>query len=499
MSDTSIILLYLLLGHVIGDFVLQSQALATAKRTQARSLALHIGLVLLAHIVTLIPLRQLLSTWSSDWFWVLPAVVLAHAAIDAGKAAYERRFGETLATFAIDQALHVSCLVIAADMLAPATSSTPIDFSLRQRVAVVAIAYIICTLAGSAIVRLVLARYPLQPEEPNEPADPSPARMGHAIGVLERSLGLTFILLDSWTRPSRHHHGEVNCPVQGSRTTPLWRILPDRHADELAGNRGGRRRDRPLFGIAVMTAASIYLFVVLLLALVSFYTQRLRPDVTALLVMLSLLLPWQPTDGGLSSILTPGEAFHGFGSPALLMVASMFVLSAAMVRTGAAQMLGGQLLRRTATSELRFQLTVLTLVTAFSAIVNDTTTVLVWMPPVMAICRERGYAPSRILMLLAFASLLGGKWTLIGTRSNVILSDYLLDRTGEGLAFFRLCSGWRGGVRRVRHVVCVDRPPLLASRRSAAVARKPLRSGRVLDRDDGRTQFRSCRQDAGRT
>ena len=44
-----------------------------------------------------------------------------------------------------------------------------------------------------------------------------------------------------------------------------------------------------------MTAASTYLAVVLLLALVSFYTQRLRPDVTALLVMLSLLVPWQPT------------------------------------------------------------------------------------------------------------------------------------------------------------------------------------------------------------
>jgi len=185
-----------------------------------------------------------------------------------------------------------------------------------------------------------------------------------------------------------------------------------------------------------MTPASIYLAVVLLLALVSFYTQRLRPDVTALLVMLSLLLPWQPSEQGLTAILTPSQAFHGFGSPALLMVASMFVLSAAMVRTGAAQMLGGRLLAAGATSELRFQLTVLTLVTGFSAIVNDTTTVLVWMPPVMAICRERGYAPSRILILLAFASLLGGKWTLIGTRSNVILSDYLLENTGEGLAFF---------------------------------------------------------------
>jgi di/tricarboxylate transporter len=185
-----------------------------------------------------------------------------------------------------------------------------------------------------------------------------------------------------------------------------------------------------------MTAESIYLAVVLALALVSFYLHRLRPDVTALLVMLSLLVPWRPTEDGLRAVLDAEEAFAGFGSSALIMVAAMFVLSAAMVRTGAAQLLGGRLLAAGAVTERRFQVTVLCLVTAFSAVVNDTTTVLVWMPPVMAICRERGYSPSRILILLAFGSLLGGQWTLIGTRSNVILSDYLRALTGEGLPFF---------------------------------------------------------------
>ncbi len=201
-----------------------------------------------------------------------------------------------------------------------------------------------------------------------------------------------------------------------------------------------------------MSAEAIFLAVVLLLALVSFYTQVLRPDVTALLVMLSLLVPWRSGPSGLQPILLPGAAFHGFGSPALIMVASMFVLSAAMVRTGAAQLLGGRLLAIGARTELRFQLTILTVVTLFSAVINDTTTVLVWMPMVMAACRERGYPPSRVLILLAFASLLGGQWTLIGTRSNVIVSDYLQARTGQGLDFFAFtpvalavwlaCIGW---------------------------------------------------------
>jgi di/tricarboxylate transporter len=181
---------------------------------------------------------------------------------------------------------------------------------------------------------------------------------------------------------------------------------------------------------------SIYLFVVLLLALAAFYAQWLRPDVTALLVMISLIVPWRPTTEGLRGILEPADAFHGFGSPALIMVAAMFVLSAAMVRTGAAQLLGGRIMQAGSGSELRFQMTVLGIITLFSAVINDTTTVLVWMPLVMAVCRERGYAPSRILLLLAYASLLGGQWTLIGTRSNVILSDYLRSRTGEELGFF---------------------------------------------------------------
>jgi len=191
-----------------------------------------------------------------------------------------------------------------------------------------------------------------------------------------------------------------------------------------------------------MTPESVYLAVVLLAAMVSFYLQKLRTDLTALLVMLSLLVPWRPTDEGLRSILSPTQAFHGFGSPALIMVASMFVLSAAMVRTGAAEWIGGRLLKRGATSELRFQLTVLALATLLSSVINDTTTVLVWMPPVLAICRERGYAPARVLMLLAFGSLLGGQWTLIGTRSNVILSDYMADfdraagGVGQGFGFF---------------------------------------------------------------
>ena len=89
----------------------------------------------------------------------------------------------------------------------------------------------------------------------------------------------------------------------------------------------------------------IVLTLILLGALYLFWTQRLRTDIAALLVMLSMALPWPRPDGKWSAILSPQEAFSGFGSVAVIMVTAMFVFSAAMVRTGAAEMIGGRLFR----------------------------------------------------------------------------------------------------------------------------------------------------------
>jgi di/tricarboxylate transporter len=223
-----------------------------------------------------------------------------------------------------------------------------------------------------------------------------------------------------------------------------------------------------------LTPEALYLGCVLACALVLFYTGWLRTDVTALLVMLSLMVPWRPgSEGELSSILTAQQAFSGFGSPALIMVASMFVLSEAMVRTGGAQLLGGAILDAGARSEIWLQITVLTVVTLFSSVINDTTTVLIWMPVILAVCRQKGHSPSRILLPLAYASLLGGQWTLIGTRSNIVVSDYLHQRTGQGLGFFEFTpiavAVWIGTMCYFlligrRHLPSTEAQPSLAER-----------------------------------
>jgi len=77
------------------------------------------------------------------------------------------------------------------------------------------------------------------------------------------------------------------------------------------------------------------------------------------------------------------------------MVTAMFVFSAALVRTGAAEMIGGCLFRAAARNELLFQAAVFTLATTCSMFINETTIVLVFMPVILGVCKERNLSPSR--------------------------------------------------------------------------------------------------------
>ncbi len=186
----------------------------------------------------------------------------------------------------------------------------------------------------------------------------------------------------------------------------------------------------------------IALSLILAAALYLFWQRKLRSDVTALLVTLALILPWPHPDGKWRSILTYQEGFSGFGSVAVVMVVSMFVFGAAIVRTGAAEFLGTRVFRYCARNELLLQAAVLGVATLTSMFINDTTVVLILLPLILAVCKEKNLSPSRYLLLAAYGSLLGGQWTLIGTRSNIVISDYFArqqlaaGQAAVGLGFF---------------------------------------------------------------
>jgi di/tricarboxylate transporter len=188
--------------------------------------------------------------------------------------------------------------------------------------------------------------------------------------------------------------------------------------------------------VRIVNAEHVALGIILAVALYLFWTQKVRTDVTALLVMLALIIPWPHAGGSWRGILTYQQGFSGFGSAAVMMVTAMFVLGAAMVRTGAAERIGGKLFRACARSETLLQASILMVTTLFSMFVNDTTVVLVYLPIIMAICKERNLSPSRYLLCVAYGSLLGGQWTLIGTRSNIIISDYLRQNSDASIGFF---------------------------------------------------------------
>ncbi|MBE0599314.1 MAG: hypothetical protein IH614_18885, partial [Desulfuromonadales bacterium] len=183
-------------------------------------------------------------------------------------------------------------------------------------------------------------------------------------------------------------------------------------------------------------AEYLALGLILATAVYFFWTQKFPYELTAMLVLLALVLPWPRGEGRWQGILDYQLAFAGFGSPAVVMITAMFVFGGALVRTGAAEWVGLRLFRAAAGREIFLQLTILTVTTVFSMFVNDTTTVLVFLPLILTICRERNLSPSRYLLFAAYGSLLGGQWTLIGTRSNILISDFYRHNSGEGLGFF---------------------------------------------------------------
>lgn len=179
----------------------------------------------------------------------------------------------------------------------------------------------------------------------------------------------------------------------------------------------------------------IALGLILAAAVVSFWTRRIPHDLTAVLVLISLVVPW-PHAEGWRPILDPADGFAGFGSSAVVMITAMFVFGGALVRTGAAESFGMRLFRSVAATEWKFQAAILVTTTGCSMFVNDTTVVLVFLPIIVTICRERDLPLSRYLIYAAYGSLLGGQWTLIGTRSNVLISEFTRSATGQGLGFF---------------------------------------------------------------
>ncbi len=162
-----------------------------------------------------------------------------------------------------------------------------------------------------------------------------------------------------------------------------------------------------------MGIEAIITLVIIVIAIVLFATEILTIDLVALLIMVSLIL---------FGIITPEEGVEGFSNKATMTVAFMFVLSAALLKTGALQFVAFRL-SKTFRNNFNMGMIFMMLLIAFiSAFINNTPVVAVFIPVIIQIANASGQSPSKMLIPLSFASIFGGTCTLIGTSTNIVVS-----------------------------------------------------------------------------
>lgn len=165
-----------------------------------------------------------------------------------------------------------------------------------------------------------------------------------------------------------------------------------------------------------MTAENYLVLGILGIAVILFVSERLSIDLIALLVLLALIL---------TGLLSPEEAFSGFASPAVITVWSVFIVSSALVHTGVADLIAHWMLRLAGQSPVRLTITIMLTVGIMSAFMNNIGAVAILLPAVVSVAKQTKTSPSKLLIPLSFASLMGGNMTIIGTPPNILASSIL--------------------------------------------------------------------------
>ena len=158
-----------------------------------------------------------------------------------------------------------------------------------------------------------------------------------------------------------------------------------------------------------MTTEIAIVFMILGVSVVFLVTEWISMEVTALLVLGAVAL---------TGLVAPNDALAGFSNPAVVTVWAVFILSGGLTRTGVANLIGRVVLRLAGRSETLLVVVIMTCAGAMSAIMNNVAVAALMMPVVMDIARSTGKQASRLLLPLAYGSLLGGLTTQIGTPST---------------------------------------------------------------------------------
>jgi len=178
-----------------------------------------------------------------------------------------------------------------------------------------------------------------------------------------------------------------------------------------------------------MTLEIAYLLTLIVVALVLFATEVFSIDVVGLLLLLALTIP---------GILSPRQALAGFGSETIFVLIGLFVLTAGIRKTGVVERLGLRLAAFGSDRPVALTRMLITSATAMSAFISNTITTAVLLPITVGSAKRASISVAKVLMPLAFASILAGSITVIATSTNLVISGELPDYGMERIGFFEL-------------------------------------------------------------
>jgi len=165
---------------------------------------------------------------------------------------------------------------------------------------------------------------------------------------------------------------------------------------------------------ALIRPDALITLLVLAASVVLFVTGWLAPELTGLLAAALLVA---------TGVLKPSEAMEGFGSPALITLMGLFALSAGLFRSGGLDRLRALIGSDAVRSPKRMIAVMVAAVGPVSAFVPNTPIVASLLPVIEGWCQRRGVSPSKVLLPLSFATVLGGTMTLLGSSVNLLASE----------------------------------------------------------------------------
>src|SRR6266508_272061 len=173
----------------------------------------------------------------------------------------------------------------------------------------------------------------------------------------------------------------------------------------------------------------LVLLIILIISVILLFTEWIRIDLTAILIILAL---------SLTSVLTPEDALSGFSSEPAILLAAVFVLNGALYHTGLSERLGNWIKRLAGNSLERAVGVVMPSVALLSAFTHHVTITALMLPPMLKLSRESDIPASKLLMPLSFAASLGTAITIIGAPAFLIADGLLKQAGGKGLGVFSI-------------------------------------------------------------